>query len=406
MISLRNVSAVFRFEARKVATPSKISWWLVLTLFPISLVGLLKWAEGKVGIPEPPQVEVIEVTIQDLSRGGLPVLEVDGAQLKGMRALQYVVALGKSQAKEQVGELLEGWLEPPGKKEEQSRNGRRRRGRRGRRREPPRPILLVQHPDSIAPDDRRIELGRTVLGDAFSRVEFYAASDPKPDVVLPSVGAIFWGSILFVLLPAVVSMLATFLWSSPAISNELERRSWAYVATRPHGPASVLVGNYAIGVVWGITAAMTALAVCLWIANVPDGFFFLFRPLAIVILLACPAYGAIYAFIGVLVPRRAMVISVVYTLVVEGVISLLPALGIPAIISRITVQYPLRSLMTRWTLLDKVPPEITPLSRFTTVGTSVLIDIASVVIVTLLFLALAVYTLRAQELTQADESNA
>ena len=42
-----------------------------------------------------------------------------------------------------------------------------------------------------------------------------------------------WTIILFMLVPMLVSMLGTFLWTTPAVATELERKSWVYLAVRP-----------------------------------------------------------------------------------------------------------------------------------------------------------------------------
>ena len=48
-----------------------------------------------------------------------------------------------------------------------------------------------------------------------------------------------WIGFLFALIPMLVSMLGTFLWTTPAISAELERRSWVYLTVRPNGGTAV-----------------------------------------------------------------------------------------------------------------------------------------------------------------------
>ncbi len=59
--------------------------------------------------------------------------------------------------------------------------------------------------------------------------------------------------------------------------------------------------------------------------------------------LSCPAYAAVYLLLGVLFPRRAMVIAVAYTLIFELIIAFVPAL-----INKLTVQYRLRALLVHW----------------------------------------------------------
>ena len=59
-----------------------------------------------------------------------------------------------------------------------------------------------------------------------------------------------WVGFLFALGPMLVTMLGTMLWVTPALSAELERRSWVYLAVRPHGGRAVLLGKYLAAVTW------------------------------------------------------------------------------------------------------------------------------------------------------------
>jgi hypothetical protein len=123
-----------------------------------------------------------------------------------------------------------------------------------------------------------------------------------------------WAGFLFALLPMLISMLGTFLWTTPAIS----------------------------AVTWVIPPALLGLSIAVPLAASGDGWR-LWWTMARLICLSCPAYGAIYLLLGTLMPRRAMVLAVAYTLIFEFIISF-----VPAVINRITVQYRLRSLLEAW----------------------------------------------------------
>ena len=71
---------------------------------------------------------------------------------------------------------------------------------------------------------------------------------------------------LFALLPMLVTMLGTFLWTAPAISAELEQQSWIYLAVRPGGRTAVLLGKYLAAVSWVLPAALFSMTVCVLIA--------------------------------------------------------------------------------------------------------------------------------------------
>jgi ABC-type transport system involved in multi-copper enzyme maturation permease subunit len=139
-----------------------------------------------------------------------------------------------------------------------------------------------------------------------------------------------------------VSMLGTFLWTTPAISAELERRSWVYLAVRPNGGTAVLLGKYLAAVTWVIPPALVGLSIAVPLAATGDGWR-LWWTMVRLVCLSCPAYGAVYLLLGTLLPRRAMVLAVAYTLIFEFIISF-----IPAVINRITVQHRSRSLLVEW----------------------------------------------------------
>ena len=114
--------------------------------------------------------------------------------------------------------------------------------------------------------------------------------------------------------------------------------------------------------------------------------------------LSCPAYGAVYLLLGTLMPRRAMVLAVAYTLMFEFVISF-----IPAVINRITVQYRLRALLEMWCDLPvfggrpppgvELPPEAPAWQH-----------VAILMLTAPALLAVAVAVLRWSEFTSSAES--
>jgi ABC-type transport system involved in multi-copper enzyme maturation permease subunit len=151
-----------------------------------------------------------------------------------------------------------------------------------------------------------------------------------------------WIIMLFALVPMLVSMLGTFLLATPVVSSELERKSWVYLAVRPHGKVNLLLGKYLVAVTWALTAALAGL--CVALAIIPrDEMTRIGGIIARITLLSCPAYAALYLLLGALFPKRSMVIAVAYTLLFELIISF-----IPAIINTLTVQYRIRTLLYIW----------------------------------------------------------
>jgi ABC-type transport system involved in multi-copper enzyme maturation permease subunit len=162
-----------------------------------------------------------------------------------------------------------------------------------------------------------------------------------------------WSLSIFALIPMLITMLGTFLWTAPAVSAELERQSWIYLAVRPDGKTAVVLGKYLAAVTWVLPAAMVSLTICAIIAQpeiddlaISEGAKHtqqLWWAIARLTCLSCPAYAALYLLLGALFTKRSMVISVVYTLVFELVVSF-----VPAVINKLTVQYRLRALMIDW----------------------------------------------------------
>jgi ABC-type transport system involved in multi-copper enzyme maturation permease subunit len=159
--------------------------------------------------------------------------------------------------------------------------------------------------------------------------------------------------LLFGLIPMLVSMLGTFLWTAPAVSAELERQSWVYLAIRPHGGTAVLLGKFVATLAWVLPAALAGLSLAVviaWWGNhwSVDEAWDVWWTITRLTSLSCPAYAAVYLVIGVLFPKRAMVISFAYTLVFELLVSF-----VPAVINKLTVQYRLQALLGNWTDLER-----------------------------------------------------
>ena len=164
----------------------------------------------------------------------------------------------------------------------------------------------------------------------------YAASVNRGTMVLET-----WGPIVYILVPCMCCMLSLLLTASPVLQAELEGRSWIYLAVRPGAKDALLVGKHMYASSRTILTAVISLIVCLWIGGFLAEIRFLMVMLALIVLSSI-AYGAVYLFIGVLIPRRAMVVAVIFS-AVEFWVSLAPAM-----INRLTVQYRLRSLLIDW----------------------------------------------------------
>ena len=149
-------------------------------------------------------------------------------------------------------------------------------------------------------------------------------------------------ALLYALIPEAVCMLGLLVTMCPAVADELERGTWAHVATRPNGRRALLLGTWLAAVIWTGTAAIAATALAILVANVE-------RPVAVgamfaaLVVLSCVGRAALFAIPAVVLPKRALVASVGVGLVVEYL-----AGTIPALVNQATVSLRLRSLLVDW----------------------------------------------------------
>ena len=208
-----------------------------------------------------------------------------------------------------------------------------------------------------------------------------------------------WGLILFGLIPEVITLFGLLLWVTPVVQAELEGRTWIYLAVRPRGRVSLLLGKYLTAVTWTALAGCVSATICVQIAQ-PEEALRLWITMLALVGLACLGYGALYSLIGVLLHRRAMVIAVAYTLIFEFLVSL-----IPAVINKFTVQYRLRNLLVSFmdwrellmqesgeasdVLLGKEPPWL---------------HVIILIGITIFLLAVAAQVIQRKEYATADEA--
>ena len=147
---------------------------------------------------------------------------------------------------------------------------------------------------------------------------------------------------LFALVPEVVCMLGLLVTMSPAVSDELERGTWAHVAVRPGGRRSLLLGTWLAAVTWTASVALLALGLVLW-AGVIRGGQNLAGTFAALVLLSAMGRGALFALPAVIVPKKALVASVGVAFLVEVLAGL-----IPAVVNQFTVALRLRTLLVAW----------------------------------------------------------
>lgn len=233
-------------------------------------------------------------------------------------------------------------------------------------------------------------------------IRFIASFDPRHAMESGEAISEEWRELcawlIFALVPMLVSMLGTLLWTTPAISAELERRSWIYLAVRPHGGTAVLIGKYLAAVTWVIPPALLGLSIAVPLAQTGDSMR-IWWSMTRLVCLSAPSFAAIYLLLGVILPKRAMVLAVAYTLLFELVISF-----VPAVINKLTVQYRLRSLVVEWCELSFRRPTQTRIMSL--IGNeSIQTHINALFIMIAAMLLVSIFILRTREFSTSAESD-
>lgn len=201
-------------------------------------------------------------------------------------------------------------------------------------------------------------------------------------------------ALLYALIPEAVCMLGLLVTMCPAVADELERGTWAHVATRPNGRRALLLGTWLAAVIWTGAVAIAATALALVVADVE-------RPAAVgtmfvaLVVLSCMGRAALFAIPAVVLPKRALVASVGVALVVEYL-----AGTIPALVNQATVSLRLRSLLVDWMgWKRKLPTEmqlfIDPQSAW--------LHVLAVAVLTTVLLAVAVAILDRRQFPPSEE---
>jgi ABC-type transport system involved in multi-copper enzyme maturation permease subunit len=189
-------------------------------------------------------------------------------------------------------------------------------------------------------------------------------------------------------------MLGLLVTMCPAVADELERGTWAHVATRPQGRRALLLGTWLAAVIWTGIVAIAALGLALCVADVE-------RPAAVaamfvaLILLSCVGRAALFALPAVVLPKRALVASVGVALVVEYL-----AGTIPAVVNQATVSLRLRSLLVDWMAWKRKLP--TEMQLFIDPQPAWL-HVLAVAVLTVVLLAVAVFILERRQFPPSDE---
>jgi ABC-2 type transport system permease protein len=157
--------------------------------------------------------------------------------------------------------------------------------------------------------------------------------------------------LLYLLYPQSLVILATLLYGSGLLSAEIEARTLVYLLSRPLPRWTILAVKYAATVLVLAALCLVSLTVSTALAGFPGGLR-TWSALAVSVCLACLAYTAIFGLIGLLAPRRAVPVGLIYAGVLEIALSF-----VPAFVNQLSVSHYLRSLAYAMSGLSGLPQE-------------------------------------------------
>lgn len=169
--------------------------------------------------------------------------------------------------------------------------------------------------------------------------------------VTPNEKHLIFSFVCYALIPQIATMLSLLLWATPAINSELEGQTWIYALVRPNGRIILVLGKYFVAVFWSIVGGTISISLLVPILQLERGlelWWTIFR----LLVLASFSYSALYILVGTFFQRRAMVVAFIYTVVIEGFLSFLPAT-----VNQLTISFRLRSLLVNWMDLE-LPPDM------------------------------------------------
>lgn len=217
-----------------------------------------------------------------------------------------------------------------------------------------------------------------------------------------------------------VGILAELLWATPIVYQELEGKTWTYLAVRPFGILALLTGKYLIAVAWTLSVCTAAMSLSVGLVMAFDvidtysqaGQFTsslvassdhlrTWSVFMVLIVLASFAYGAIFLLIGVLFHRRAMVFAMAYVIGLEGIVA-----QVPAVINQITMRHHLTALAIKWLDFDFVREEALRepvLQQMLGINEPDWKNVLILVVTTLVALAASVWIVRSREYITSEE---
>lgn len=156
-----------------------------------------------------------------------------------------------------------------------------------------------------------------------------------------------FSKLITVLLVSLVCVLSLLLWATPNVYSELEGKSWSFVASRPGGRISILLGKYLASFIVSFAISMVAISFCVLLVNQRlgiEGPLQLWTALCGVYVFGCSAYAAVFSLIGTFFIKRAMVVAAGYLIGSDIVMASIPG----ALINKLTIRHHLQEIGINW----------------------------------------------------------
>jgi len=200
---------------------------------------------------------------------------------------------------------------------------------------------------------------------------------------------------LFLLIPQVLTVLGLLLWATPIVHSELEAQTWVYSVVRPGARRAVLLGKYCIAVLWTFSSGCVAVSLAIPFTSLTNPMQ-TWGILCFLNLLASLSYAALFATLGTLIQKRAMVIAFMYGLFVEAILSTLPAT-----INQLTVSFRLRSILFQ--MHDMSLTTAAELGRFFDTSYSVPFHLVCLSLFTIVLLGVSLWRVEASQFVWQSE---
>ena len=180
-----------------------------------------------------------------------------------------------------------------------------------------------------------------------SRRESSGTQGPSAIPTIETICAIY----LFLLYPQAICLLLALFYGTSVLGEELEGKTLTYLFTRPMRRWQFVVGKY-LGIVAALLVPAGGSVVAAWLLLGTPGGLALVTAILVATFGALLAYNALFVLFGFLIPRRAMIVALLYGVFFELILSF-----VPAVVNEFTVTYYLRSIVVG--MLDlEIPREI------------------------------------------------